>query len=136
MTSGDLDLWDTVIRKNMCTPGYVLDVCAKNEADRTNGLWGVSDCTHRQTYDSIDNIDLTKKFSHRRRLGLGWLRCWFTLIGVVPLTPLTQAPSEMKSALVGRMQNMPVFCKDYSFKMWASSEKAISVDGRKSWFEW
>ena len=61
MTSGDLDLWDTVIRKNMCTPGYVLDVCAKNEDDRAYGLGGVSDWTDTQTDRgpyAINNIDI------------------------------------------------------------------------------
>ena len=33
----------------MCTPGCVLDVCAKNEGDRANGLGGVSDWTDTQT---------------------------------------------------------------------------------------
>ena len=44
----------------MCTPGYVLDVCAKNEGDRAYGLGGVSDWTHRQTYRgpyAINDID-------------------------------------------------------------------------------
>ena len=61
MTSGDLDLWDTFIRKNMCISGYVLDICAQNEGDRTNGLWGVSDWTNRHTHRlpyAISNIDI------------------------------------------------------------------------------
>ena len=51
MTSGDLDLWDTVITENICTPGYVIDVCAKNGGDRTNGLDGVRGHTDTQTED-------------------------------------------------------------------------------------
>ena len=60
MTSGDLDLWDTVIRINMCTPWYVLDLCTKYEGDRAYGLGGVSEQTHRQTHThayAINNID-------------------------------------------------------------------------------
>ena len=44
----------------MCTPGYVLDVCAKNEDDRAYGLGGVSDWTDTQTDRgpyAINNID-------------------------------------------------------------------------------
>ena len=51
MTSGDLDLWDTVIRINMCTPWYVLDLCTKDEGDRAYGLGGVCEQTNRQTED-------------------------------------------------------------------------------------
>ena len=36
-------------KKNMCTPGCVLDVCAKNEGDRAHGLGGVSDSTNTHT---------------------------------------------------------------------------------------
>ena len=56
MTSGDLDLWDTVITENICTPGYVIDVCAKNWGDRTNGLDGVRGHTDRGPY-AINIID-------------------------------------------------------------------------------
>ena len=45
----------------MCTPGCVLDVCAKNEGDWAHGLGGVSDSTDRQTDRgpyAIDNIDI------------------------------------------------------------------------------
>ena len=41
MTSGDLDLWDMVTKKNLYNPGCVLDICAKNEVDPTIGLGGV-----------------------------------------------------------------------------------------------
>ena len=43
----------------MCTPGCVLDVCAKNEGDQTHGLGVVSDSTntHRGPY-AINNIDI------------------------------------------------------------------------------
>ena len=60
MTSGDLDLWDTVITENICTPGYVIDVCAKNGGDRTNGLDGVRGQTNTHTERgpyAINNID-------------------------------------------------------------------------------
>ena len=56
MTSGDLDLWDTVITENICTPGYVIDVCAKNWGDRTNSLDGVRGHTDRGPY-AINIID-------------------------------------------------------------------------------
>ena len=51
MTSGDLDLWDMVTKKNLYTPGRVLDICAKNEVDPTIGLGGVPWQTHWQTED-------------------------------------------------------------------------------------
>ena len=41
MTSGDLDLRDTVTKKNLYNPGCVLDIRAKNEVDPTIGLGGV-----------------------------------------------------------------------------------------------
>ena len=41
MTSGDLDLGDMVTKINLYNPGYVLDICAKNEVDPTIGLGGV-----------------------------------------------------------------------------------------------
>ena len=49
MTSGDLDLWDMVTKKNLYNPGCVLDICAKNEVDPTIGLGGVQQQTHTQT---------------------------------------------------------------------------------------
>ena len=51
MTSGDLDLWDMVIKKNLYNPRHVLDICAKNQVDPTIGLGGVRPHTHRQTED-------------------------------------------------------------------------------------
>ena len=33
MTSGDLDLWDMVTKKNLYNPGCVIDICAENEVD-------------------------------------------------------------------------------------------------------
>ena len=53
MTSGDLDLWDTVIRINMCTPWYVLDLCTKDEGDRAYGLGGVSEQTHTHRQSTL-----------------------------------------------------------------------------------
>ena len=41
---------------NMCTSGYVLDFCAKNEGDQTNGLGGVRGQTNREPY-AINYID-------------------------------------------------------------------------------
>ena len=49
MTSGDLDLWDMVMKKKICNPGRVLDICAKNEVDPTIVLGGVRPQTHRHT---------------------------------------------------------------------------------------
>ena len=49
MTSGDLDLWDRVTRKKLYNPGYVLDICAKNEADLDSGLGGVRGTSDTQT---------------------------------------------------------------------------------------
>ena len=49
MTSGDLDLWDMVTKKNLYNPGRVLDICAKNEVDPTIGLGGVRGQTDTQT---------------------------------------------------------------------------------------
>ena len=55
MTSGDLDLWDMVIKKNLYNPRHVLDICAKNEVDPIISLGGVrahtDTHTHRQTED-------------------------------------------------------------------------------------
>ena len=51
MTSGNLDLGDMVTKKIMYNPGCVLDICAKNEVDRTIGLGGVRAQTDRQTED-------------------------------------------------------------------------------------
>ena len=45
----------------MCTPGYVLDVCAKNEGDRAYGLEGVIEQTHTHTDRApyaINDIDI------------------------------------------------------------------------------
>ena len=50
MTSGDLDLWDMVTKKNLYNPGRVLDICAKNEVDPTIGLGGVRPQTDRHTH--------------------------------------------------------------------------------------
>ena len=50
MTSGDLDLWDMVTKKNLYNPGDVLNICAKNEGDPTIGLGGVRPQTDRQTH--------------------------------------------------------------------------------------
>ena len=44
MTSGDLDLW-----KKLYNPGYVLDICAKNQVDPSCGLGGVCETSDRQT---------------------------------------------------------------------------------------
>ena len=49
MTSGDLDLWDAVTQKNLYIPGYVLDICAKNDADPDSGLGGVCETSYTQT---------------------------------------------------------------------------------------
>ena len=49
MTSGDLDLWDMVTKKNLYNPGCVLGNLAKNDADPTSGLGGVCGTSHRQT---------------------------------------------------------------------------------------
>ena len=49
MTSGDLDLWDMVTKKNLYNPGCVLDICAKNEVDPIISLGGVRAQTHTQT---------------------------------------------------------------------------------------
>ena len=46
MTSGDLDLWDVVTKKNY-NPGSVLDFYAKNEVDPTIGLGGVYETSDR-----------------------------------------------------------------------------------------
>ena len=83
MTYGDLDLWDTVIRRNMCTPGYVLDVCTKNEGDWAYGLGRVSEHTDRQTnrgpyaIDSIDyhftDTERLKKTCINQTLTVTWL---------------------------------------------------------------
>ena len=53
MTSGDLDLWDMVTKKNLYNPGCVLDICAKNGVDPTISLGGVrpQTDTHTQTED-------------------------------------------------------------------------------------
>ena len=51
MTSGDLDLWDMVTKKNLYNPGCVLDILAKNDVDPTIGLGGVRPHTDRQTED-------------------------------------------------------------------------------------
>ena len=49
MTSGDLDLWDMVIKKNLYNPRHVLDICAKNEVDPIISLGGVRPQTHTHT---------------------------------------------------------------------------------------
>ena len=49
MTSGDLDLWDMVTKKNLYNPRCVLDICAENENDPTISLGGVRAQTDRQT---------------------------------------------------------------------------------------
>ena len=49
MTSGDLDLWDMVTKKNLYNPGRVLDICAKNGVDPTISLGGVRPQTHTHT---------------------------------------------------------------------------------------
>ena len=49
MTSGDLDLWDMVTKKNMYNPGRVLDIFAKNEVDPITGLGGFRPQTDTQT---------------------------------------------------------------------------------------
>ena len=49
MTSGDLDLWDAVTKKTLYIPGYVLDICAKNDADPDSGLGGVCETSYTQT---------------------------------------------------------------------------------------
>ena len=51
MTSGDLDLWDAVTKKKktLYIPGYVLDICAKNDADPDSGLGGVCETSYTQT---------------------------------------------------------------------------------------
>ena len=51
MTSGDLDLWDMVTKKNLYNPGCVLDILAKNDVDPTISLGGVRPHTHTQTED-------------------------------------------------------------------------------------
>ena len=51
MTSGDLDLWDMVTKKNLYNPGCVLDICAKNEVYSTIGLGGVREHTDTHTED-------------------------------------------------------------------------------------
>ena len=53
MTSGDLDLWDMVTKKNLYNAGCVLGICAKNGVDPTISLGGVRPHTHthRQTED-------------------------------------------------------------------------------------
>ena len=51
MTSGDLDLWDMVTKKNLYNPGCVLDICAKYDVDPTISLGGVRAQTDRQTED-------------------------------------------------------------------------------------
>ena len=47
MTSGDLDLWKMVTKRNLYNPGRVLDICAKNEVDPITGLGGVRPQTDR-----------------------------------------------------------------------------------------
>ena len=49
MTSGDLDLWDMVTKKNLYNPGRVLVICAKNKVDPTIDLGGVRPQTDRHT---------------------------------------------------------------------------------------
>ena len=46
--AGDLDLWLKVTKKNLYNPGYVLDICAKNEADPTVGSEAVCGMTDRR----------------------------------------------------------------------------------------
>ena len=49
MTSGDLDLWDAVTQIKLYIPGYVLNICAKNEVDLDSGLGEVSETSDTQT---------------------------------------------------------------------------------------
>jgi hypothetical protein len=51
MTSGDLDLWDMVTKKNLYNPGRVLDIWAKNEGHPAISLGGVLWQTDTQTED-------------------------------------------------------------------------------------
>ena len=67
MTSGDLDLWDTVIKRNMYTSGCVFNVFAKNEIQRTDR----QKKTNKAHYVN-DNIDCN--YSHGFILtGDGWI---------------------------------------------------------------
>ena len=51
MTSGDLDLWDMVTKKNLYNPRCVLDIWAKNEVHPAIGLGGVLWQTDTHTED-------------------------------------------------------------------------------------
>ena len=86
MTSGDLDLWDMVTKKNLYNPGRVLDICAKNEVDPTIGLGGVRPQTDRQThrqrtygYYSIDHNPICVRIYNQNYSLDVLFKCWFYL---------------------------------------------------------